>query len=158
MMKLLGLILVLCSMLFLVGCTVSSQYIVTEEYTNPRTGGIEQIDIPVSQYQYEQIDVGDSYSIRVHPVVFGLTVPVVDGNGMGIAMLDVLPIIFISVGLVIAMWKIPHWQKRRDFIGAIVMVVIVLGVGALMVLTRYPEFTADGIIVDKTFQIVSSGL
>lgn len=150
----------ICVLLLLGGCGVSSQYILTSEYTNPNTGGTERIDIPVSQYTYEQTDVGDNYGVTIKTLVLGVRIPITDRTSSSrIALIETIPSVMIMVILVPLGWvAYQTYKKRTKWWSLIVMAVGALGGLWLCLSGIAPEFTTTGIIIDKTFQIISSGL
>jgi hypothetical protein len=138
----------------IIGCTISSQYLLTGEYINPKTNIIEHIEIPVSQYEYDKTNVGDTYEVRMHTILFGFKIPLNDSNPpASIAMIDMLPIVALCLVIGFTIYMI----YKQDFIswGNIITFILSLGFIAFLVLTTQPDFTVTSTIIDKTFQIIS---
>jgi len=158
-MKRLLLLAGICVLLLFSGCGVSSQYILTSEYINPNTNQVERIDIPVSQYVYDQTDVGVKYDVAVKTLIMGIRVPVTEQGNSRVALAETIPIMILVVPLGMFCWAIyqaienrPKWW--RQFMVSVGM----LGAALLILSTNVPDFLATGIIVDKTFQIFSNSL
>ena len=141
------------------GCASYSQYVLTSEYVNPQTGQVEQIGIPVSQYQYEQTSVGEDYTVKIRTAILGVRVPITNQTMMSsIALLDTLPIALLFFACGFLLYSIYGFaQKRSGFFG-IVFSVAILGAVLLVNSTASPEFTVTSTIIDKTFRIVSGGM
>ena len=157
-MRILAAIVLLTLILLSVGCAgVSSQYLLYTEYVSPNTGRVEVVEVPVSQYVYEQTNVGDTSTVTIHTTILGLKVPITRETSTSmIAILDTIPSVFGPLLIAIPLgYLVFSLLKRRSLITPLVMLVVGVGVSGFMYSTLYPEFTTLGIVVDKTFRIAS---
>jgi hypothetical protein len=150
--------LILLFIILLTGCYggISSQYLLTMDYTNPKTDKIATINIPVSQYEYEQIAVGTPYTATIHTSLMGVTIPVNKQISLtGAYMAEQMP----AIGFVLLVFMTIYMSYAAKSLGSIIrlliFVVVVLGVILLMISPMQPEFTTTGTIIDKTFKITS---
>jgi len=140
--------------LLLCACSFSSEYLLEMQYTNPKTGTSQTIDIPVSQYEYEKTNVGSEYSVVIHTAPLGIPIPVTKGTSTTrLAMLDLMPVIVVCVAG-ISTYKVFTASNRGELIQFVVAALFAIAFGAYLYTTMQPEFTATGTIIDKTFQIV----
>ena len=153
---LVGLVIILGG-LFFTGCSISSEYILTMEYTNPNTNTIERTDIPVSQYEYNKTNVGDPYEVKIKTAVMGVRIPLTKSlSSTRISLIDMMPIVLILVALFFVGKSIYGRLKGTEgWISSFIFPLIVMGVVYIMISTIKPDFVAVGHIIDKTFQIVS---
>jgi hypothetical protein len=149
-------LLIIVGISFFGGC-VSSQYLVRMEYTNPNSNTIEYADIPVSQYEYEQIKVGDSYSVTIKPTVMGIKRVINSHTSQsGMAMAEILPSILLAIGLLAFIWNMfKEHENIKGWLCSLIMPIIMIGTAVLFMSGIHAEFVATGHIIDKTFQIVS---
>jgi len=132
-----------------------SQYLLTVEYNNPNSEAIERINIPVSQYSYENRDVGENYEVTIKTVILGIRVPVTDqGSSSNLALLDTMSTVF-PLMLLLGAILYPILNKRKGFLDFAIPIIIAIGASVFLISTTAPDFSTVGTIVDKTFQIVS---
>lgn len=153
------LVLVAVGILMLVGGCMgtTSQYLLTSEYTNANTGQVERIDIPVSQYVYEQTGVGDNFQTTVHTAIFGMRVPITDHTKSAyLELLDTVPLVGFCIFASPLIAVIYQALKKGKFPGIVLFfAILMLAIGIFIISTTAPEFTTMGTIIDKTFVITS---
>ena len=149
---------------FFMGCvnSVSSAYILTMEYTNPKTSNVETIDIPVSQYGYEQAKVGDDYNVPIHTVVLGVRIPMTRSTSSAAGYVSYIVSLMIILALLVTIflvWKEDSLNRQNTVMSKTIstLIILVIGVGFFLacIAPLQSDFTATGHIIDKTFQIVS---
>lgn len=147
---------ILSALFLFLGCSVSSAYILTMEYTNPKTNRIQTIDIPVSQYEYNKTDVGASYEATIHTGPMGITIPVSNNTITRASMADMMPVIVLIAGFILTIYGIHKAKNIGDYIGILFVFVFTIGFYLLMTLPMQPEYTVIGTIINKDFVISSS--
>jgi len=143
------LLLVILAIILLSGCA-TTQYILTGQYTNPNTEDIENVNIYVSQHEYDNMDVGAKLQVKIHTVMLGIRVPITQHTNTGnLGMIDLLPLIVMAVPfyfLVTSIFK-PHSKDRSKYIiGSLILCVL----SVLIASTTAPDFNAIATIIDKT--------
>lgn len=153
------LILSILITLTITGCRgISSQYILTCEYSNPNTNNPESIEVPVSQYEYERTKVGTDYTVTIHTAILGIRTPITRQTTQSqIALLDTMPTVFPLAFLVIPLvylYRGIKGKRKECLIPGLTMLIVALGASYLLISTTSPEFTVVSTVVDKTFRIV----
>lgn len=147
--------LTLFAIMFLSSCTYS-QYILRLQYINPNNQETEVIDVPVSQYSYDNTDVGDFYSVDVKTSILGSKVPVTtETSTTGLQMTDILPLIIAAISIYLGAGALFSNKPRKEITVSIILSLITMMFAVGLMATNQPEFTATGTIIDKTFQITS---
>ena len=151
-----GLLIALMGVLFLVGCTTTSAYLLTGEYINPKTATTDQIIIPVSQYEYDSTVVGSQYPVTVHTSLMGIKKAVGKESLNGTFMAEQVPLVIVVGGIWFGI--VSAWKNRRGWAGlpgVLIVPLLMLVIGVFLIGTTQPEFTTTATIIDKTFQIMS---
>lgn len=145
--------------LFLSGCTTTSQYLLTAQYDNPDSGREEIITIPVSQYIYDTTNVGDSLDISIRTVVFGIRIPITRQTNLTmLSLLDAITPMCIAIPGIMLAYSIWCFIKKDKYRwGTIIGSLVTTSFYLYAISLQYPEFSTIGVIIDKTFQITSNG-
>ncbi len=150
--ELITLLLVLLSTMFFSSC-VSSSYVLTGQYYNPNTKQEAQIDIPVTQYKYDNIKVGGTYDLKVRTTVLGITVP--SSNNPKLLMMDSFPLILTAFGIGFLILVTIQGIKNKKDIYTVIFPIIIIVIGIFLLSTIKSEFSTTVTIVNKDF-IISS--
>ncbi len=135
--------------LSLSGCA-TTQYVLTGQYTNPNTGDAEQIDIPVSQYEYDNIDVTDEYQLKIHTIILGIRYPITKHtNTTSFAFGDSLPIIIMAIPFYCLISTLVS-KERKDKWEYTLIVLTFSMLSVALASTTAPDFDVIATIVDKT--------
>jgi hypothetical protein len=144
-------ILCLVLSLLLSGCTgVRSSYILTIQYTNSNTNGVERVDVPVTQYEYDTAAINSAYTLSIHTTIFGVRVPYTPSTQTRLAYIEVLPGILLASPVVVVILGVVRKTKwKYIIISTVLSLAIVIG----MISTTAAPFDTTGTVVNKDFII-----
>lgn len=142
---------ILILMLSLSSC-VSNHYLVEVQYINANTGKLETIDVPMSQYHYDNTNVGDSLEVTIKTIILGIRVPITDRTSSGgLALAEVAPIMIPLLALFFTVLPALNDNKQKGWLlKVIIPLTITFGIAIFFISTTAPEFTVIGQVIDKT--------
>lgn len=136
--------------ILLSGCA-TTQYILVVQYTNPNIEETEQMKIYVSQHEYDNLDVGDEYSLKVHTAILGIKIPITKyTNTSGVGMIDVAPLFLMAIPIYFLVSTLLFSDKERGKWRYILVAFAIVAFSFLLASTTAPDFDTVAIIIDKT--------